>query len=106
MPADGNLSPALSAVLVQASKRQTASVRTIFTTEHPHDAELAGFDFATPAGTDGGFSVTYDGRHSIPSVILNGSDGEIEVTGWQAIEQLATALMEAGAMARRQQGVV
>ena len=102
--ADGNIHPDLSAAIV-ASQRQPASVRTLFTTQHACDAELAGFDTPVMPGEDGGFSVTFDGRHSPPSVVINGSDGEIEVTGWAAISQLTTALMKAEAMARRQQGV-
>lgn len=82
--------------------RQIAAVRTLFTTEHAYDAGVAGFDGPTEPGTDGGFSVLFDGRHSIPSVVLNGSDGEITVSGYEAIRELANALLAAEKMAARQ----
>ena len=100
MPADGNT----YAPTVRSHARNHQSVRTLFTTESAFDAELAGFDGQTEPGFDGGFSVVFDGRHSIPCVTLQGSDGEIEVTGWKAITQLCTALMEAEQMARRMGG--
>lgn len=84
--------------------RGSAAFRTLFTTEHASDAEDAGFDYACEPGTDGGFAVHFDGRHSIPSVILNGSDGQIEISGWRAISELCSALMKADAMARRMSG--
>ena len=81
--------------------RETAAVRTLFTTEHAYDAGVAGFDGPTEPGTDGGFSVMFDGRGSIPSVVLLGSDGQIEVCGYTAIRELANALLKAEQIAAR-----
>ncbi len=78
----------------------SASFRTLFTTEHAFDAHLAGFDGPTEPGVDGGFAVHFDGRGEIPSVIINGSDGQVEVCGVDAIMQLTDALMKAEALAR------
>lgn len=96
-PADGSQG-------AKIATREPANFRTLFTTEHRSDAEDAGFDFACDPGTDGGFAVHFDGRHSIPSVVLNGSDGQIEVCGWRAISELASALIKADLMARRMSG--
>lgn len=97
---DGNIHP-LTDARRAAAQPQTSSVRTLFTTAHRFDAEMAGFDFPCEPGTDGGFSVTFDGRGGIASVILNGSDGQIEVCGRAAIRQLADALLKADALAER-----
>lgn len=82
-----------------AASPQAASVRTLFTTEHRFDAEMAGFDGSTEPGVDGGFSVTFDGRGDIASVQIVLSDGE--VCGRAAIRQLADALLKADALAER-----
>jgi len=94
MPADGTQA-------ARIARREPAAFRTIFTTEARYDATTAGFDFACEPGTDGGFAVHFDGRGSIPSVIMNGSDGQIEVCGLQAMEALSDALLDALQMARR-----
>ena len=96
MPADG------ATHTPKIALRQPAAVRTLFTTEHAYDAGVAGFDGPTEPGTDGGFSVLFDGRDSIPCVVLSGSDGEITVCGYFAIRELASAIMEAERMAARQ----
>lgn len=96
--------PGGPSALPVSQARQAQTVRTLFTTEHAFDAGLAGFDGPTEPGTDGGFSVTFDGRHSIPSVVLQGSDGEIVITGWAAIQQACNALMDAEKLARRMAG--
>ena len=83
--------------------RQAQAVRTLFDTAHSFDAGAAGYDCPTPP-EEGGFRVVFDGRHGIPSVILNGSDGEIVVTGIQAIHELADALLDAEKMANRMGG--
>lgn len=111
-PADGTTPAPQSAfmalaeqiVLGQApphARRQAQSVRTLFTTEHAFDAGVAGFDGPCEPGTDGGFSVTFDGRWSQPSVVMNGSDGQIEVVGFQAIRELRKALEAAEKLAER-----
>lgn len=95
----------MNAQALRIARREPAAFRTIFTTEHRFDAGVAGFDYACEPGTDGGFAVHFDGRHSTPSVIMNGSDGQIEVCGLQAMEALSDALLDACKMARRQMGV-
>jgi hypothetical protein len=101
-PADDSTGFAQAAFAIASGPRKTmAAVRTLFTTEHAYDAGLAGFYGPTDPGVDGGFSVTFDGRDSIPSVVLNGSDGEITVSGADAILQLAQALVEAATLANR-----
>lgn len=100
MPFD--LEAAAAIILPAHARRQAQSVRTLFTSEHAYDAGVAGFDGPTEPGMDGGFSVTFDGRGSIPSVSLQLSDGE--VCGVEAIQALADALSEAVKMARRMGG--
>ena len=77
------------------------AVRTIFSTEHPYDASLAGFDGPCEPGSEG-FSVTFDGRWSVGSAQILLTDNE--VTGAAALEQLGLAILEAAKMARRQEG--
>lgn len=84
--------------------RAPAAVRTLLTTEHPYDAGVCGFDGPTPPGVDGGFAVTFDGR-DVPTVIINGSDGEVSICGAGAIEALANALLQAESLANRKQAV-
>lgn len=74
--------------------RQTsASVRTLFTTAHRYDAGLAGFDGPVEPGVDGGFSVTFDGRGSVPAVEVILSDGF--VYGYEAVRELGMAITKA-----------
>ena len=81
--------------------RNMASVRTIFDTRHPYDASLAGFDGPCEPGSEG-FSVTFDGRWSVPTAQILLTDNE--VIGAAALEQLDQAILEAAKMARRQEG--
>lgn len=105
MPADDATFLPIAAQIVTpySPVREMASVRTLFTTEHPCDAEAAGFEEPCAPGFDGGFSVTFDGR-CIPSVVINGSDGEVAVVGYHAIAQLAEAAEAARRMAARMTG--
>lgn len=84
-----------------ATRRQPAAFRTLFTTEARYDAGTAGFDHACEPGRDGGFAVHFDGRGSIPSVIING-DGEVQVCGLEAMRALSDALLDALKLGERQ----
>ena len=93
------LDTAAGIVLPPAAKRQAQAVRVLFTSSHSYDAGIAGFDYPTEPGYDGGFSVTFDGRFSIPTVQLTPADGE--VCGLAAIKALRQALQDAEKMAER-----
>ena len=86
--------------IARSQIRSQAAISTIYDTAHSFDAGRAGYDGPT-APEEGGFRVVFDGRHSIPSVVLNGSDGEITVTGYEAIRELANALLDAERKAAR-----
>lgn len=90
MPADGT-----------THLREASAFRTLFTTEHSFDAKSAGFDGATEVGTDGGFAAHFDGRGSLPSLVINGSDGEVVITGFRAIRAFVEAVQRAEEMAFR-----
>lgn len=85
-------------------RREPAAFRTVFTTEHRYDAGVAGFDGPRDPGEDGGFSVHFDGRSSIPSLIINGGS-EVSIDGLAAMQAFADAVLDAVKMARRQAGV-
>jgi len=93
---DGNLNPL-------PFRTDGAAFRTIFTTEARYDAGTAGFDHACAPGEDGGYAVHFDGRGSIPSLIVNG-DGEVQIHGLAAIEAFLDAVMDAASRARRMVG--
>jgi hypothetical protein len=98
---DGFDAPSIRDMTPIAQPRTSgACFRTLFTTEHEFDAHLAGFDGPTPPGQDGGFAVHFDGRGEIPSVVIVGSDGQVEVCGVDAIMQLTDALMKAEQLVR------
>jgi len=96
-PADGTQA-------ARIALREQAAFRTLFTTEHRFDAGVAGFDYPCEPGTDGGFAVHFDARHSIPTLVINGSDGEVQITGLAAIQAFVGAAMDAERMARRMAG--
>lgn len=78
--------------------------RTLFTTAEHSDAVSAGFERATDPGQDGGFAIHFDSRHSIASVVINGSDGEVTITGYHAIREAANALLAAEKAASQLRG--
>lgn len=86
-------------------RRDRQAFSLIFTTQDHSDAICAGFERAEhELGEDGGFSVAFDGRGSIPTVVLNGCDGEISVVGHHAIKALAEACAEGLRMSERMTG--
>lgn len=87
----------------RAAVRQQMARRTLFDTRNPADAGFAGYDGPTDPD-EGGFAVEFDGCGAIPSIVLNGSDGEITIVGAAAIAQLTEALLDATHMARRMVG--
>lgn len=87
----------------QIHHREPANFRTLLTTEHRYDAGAAGFDHACAPGEAGGFAVHFDGRGSIPSLIING-DGEVQIDGLAAIDAFVDAVLSARKMAARMAG--
>lgn len=82
--------------------RAVNNVRTILDTSDAFDAHLMGYDGPRDPVEDAeGLRVTWDGRWSIPSVILNGPDGQISIDGLCAIEAALDALMKAASYARK-----
>ena len=105
-PATAFSQAAFAIVAPLSAPRQTMQAfRTLFTTMNMDDAIAAGFDHAEREfGEDGGFEVHFDGRGSLPTVTLNGIDGEVSITGLAAITEARKALEGAEAMARRMEG--
>ena len=87
------------------ARPQPCAHRTLFTTLDHSDAICAGHDCAEQVlGEDGGFSVDFDGRGAIPSVVLTGVEGEVHITGLRAIREARKALEAAELLALRMVG--
>jgi len=96
--------PAAARLQIAAAPRSLQPVRTLLDSSHRFDAGRMGYDGPTQIDEPGGLRVVFDGRYSVPTVILNGPDGEIEICGLSAISQLAQALEDAESMAQRMGG--
>ena len=69
-------------------------------TEDYADARLTGRDRPESARDGMGLRIVYDGTGTIPSVRINGPDGEVELTGAAEISHAARALTRGGELAR------
>lgn len=63
-------------------------------TNEPYDAWKTGRDGPEDYHDGQGLRVAYDGEGTIPSVTLNGPDGQIDLTGIAEIEAVAAALQQ------------
>lgn len=70
-------------------------ILTFFDTRDPFDAYGFGLDGARdPAEDAEGLIVTLDPSHELPTVSINGPNGEIELVGAAQVKQLRAALQE------------
>lgn len=74
--------------------------RVLLDTEAWDDAILSGRDGPESAEDGMGLKITYSGTGTVPSVTLNGPDGEIELVGEAEIGLAARALASADWLAR------
>ena len=93
---DGNLNPL-------PFRTDGAAFRTLLDTAHRYDAGVCGYDQPAQPGEPDHLAVHFDGRGSIPSLIING-DGEVQIHGLAAIEAFLDAVMDAASRARRMVG--
>lgn len=90
--------PAAESVSGPAVTPRQVQVRTLIDSTSAYDADVLGMDVMEPC--EGGLLVTYDGRYSVPSVVLNGPDGTVEITGLSALQALSNAFLKAESWAR------